>query len=187
MSNNIDYEINKELGECYLFMGEYEKAQDYYEKASEADQRKSGPYMGLAAIAMHNGDLELAYTNYSKANELNSDTKTLSGMAIVEMETGKHHMAFERFKKALSLDAGNSIALNGIVQLGYFLECLEEAIPYLEKAADEAEDMEAIRYALAGCLTSLGRDEDAKKHLEIILGVNPDNQDAQNLYAHFAA
>ena len=26
MSDLLDYEINKELGECYLFMGEYEKA-----------------------------------------------------------------------------------------------------------------------------------------------------------------
>ena len=34
MSNHLDYEINKELGECYLFMGELDKAEDYYTKAA---------------------------------------------------------------------------------------------------------------------------------------------------------
>ena len=28
MSSHLDYEINKELGECYLFMGELDKAED---------------------------------------------------------------------------------------------------------------------------------------------------------------
>lgn len=27
MSSHLDYEINKELGECYLFMGDLEKAE----------------------------------------------------------------------------------------------------------------------------------------------------------------
>ena len=187
MSNEVDYEINKELGECYLFMGEYEKAHEYYEKAASCSDEFNAPYMGMAAVALSLGDLELAYTHYSKADSVESTGKTLAGMGIVEMETGKHEQAFERFKKALSLDEVNSVAINGIVQLGYFLERLDEIIPYLEKAADNSEDMESIRYALAACLTALGRDDEAKEHLSIILGVNPANEEAQSLYAHFAA
>ena len=34
MSNQLDYEINKELGECYLFMGDFDKAEEYYRKAA---------------------------------------------------------------------------------------------------------------------------------------------------------
>ena len=35
MSNHLDYEINKELGECYLFMGDLEKAEEYLSQAVE--------------------------------------------------------------------------------------------------------------------------------------------------------
>ena len=34
MSSHLDYEINKELGECYLFMGDLNKAENYYQKAA---------------------------------------------------------------------------------------------------------------------------------------------------------
>ena len=50
--SNVDYDINKELGECYLFMGEYDKARDYYTKAIACDSAMAEPYMGLAAIAV---------------------------------------------------------------------------------------------------------------------------------------
>ncbi len=43
MSDLLDYEINKELGECYLFMGEYEKATEYYEKAAESGSEFAAP------------------------------------------------------------------------------------------------------------------------------------------------
>ena len=47
MSDLLDYEINKELGECYLFMGEYEKAAEYYEKAAASGSEFAAPQMGL--------------------------------------------------------------------------------------------------------------------------------------------
>ena len=37
MDNHLDYEINKELGECYLFMGDLDKAEEYYRKAVAND------------------------------------------------------------------------------------------------------------------------------------------------------
>ena len=39
MDNQLDYEINKELGECYLFMGDFDKAEEYYRKAASQGLR----------------------------------------------------------------------------------------------------------------------------------------------------
>ena len=41
--SQIDYEINKELGECYLFMGELERARDYYQKAISCNSAVATP------------------------------------------------------------------------------------------------------------------------------------------------
>lgn len=187
MKDSINYEINKELGECYLFMGEYEKAKEYYEKAIVCDSDRADPFMGLAAIALGEGNLEEAHAHYTKADALGSTAKTLVGLGMVEMELGKHEQAFAHFEKSLEHDPVNMIAINSVIQLGYVLKTLDRVIPLLEKAIIKDESLEAVRYALAGCLTSLGREAEAKTHLETILGANPDNAQAQNLYAGFSA
>lgn len=186
MSTHIDYEINKELGECYLFMGDFDKAETYYQKAIAAAPEEADGHMGMATVAVQKGDLDTACAHYTLAADLKPFDKPLTGLGLVEMERGKHEEAFAYFKRALDINPGNMVAINGLVQEGYFLNHLEDIIPYLQ-AAIELDDAEPVRYTLAGCLTALGRDEEAKKELETLLGVNPDNESARELYARVAA
>jgi tetratricopeptide (TPR) repeat protein len=184
--DHVDYEINKELGECYLFMGEYEKARDYYNKAVLSNPLMGDPYMGLAAIAVNAGDLEGAHALYRKANEVSPGEKPLTGLGMIEVELGKHAEAFDHFSEVLKQNPGNMMAVNSFLQLAYVLNRLEDALPYLEAALVHG-DTEAVRYALAACLASIGRKEDAKSQLEILLGENPAHDNAKQLYAQFAA
>ncbi|MDR2160981.1 MAG: tetratricopeptide repeat protein [Desulfovibrio sp.] len=185
--SQIDYEINKELGECYLFMGELDKARSYYQKAAADSSACADPYLGLAAIAVSEGSLPEALDLYRKAHDVAPGVKSLTGMAMVEAELGSREEAFAHYRAVLELDPGNMLAINNYLQLGHALNRLEEVIPFLEAALAEAEDAEVIRYALAGCLTVLGREEEAKSHLEILLRENPSHDVAQQLYAQFAA
>lgn len=184
--NLINYEINKELGECYLFMGEYEKARDYYNKAVASNGNMPDPYMGLAAIAVKEGDLEAAHSLYRKASLVRSGEKPLIGLGMVAIELSRYEEAFEHFRAALEYSPGNMVAVNSMLQLAHVLGRLEDAVPCLE-AALETGDTEAVRYALAACLISLGHDEEAREHLECLLGENPFNDSAKQLYAQFAA
>ena len=184
--SNVDYDINKELGECYLFMGEYDKARDYYTKAVTCDAGMAEPYMGLAAIAVSQGDIDGAYSLYSKANAVDPGEKPLTGLGMIEVEQGKYAEAFTHFATVLDLSPGNMMVVNSLLQLGHVLGRLPEVIPYLE-AALEPGDTEAVRFALAACLLSVGREEEAKTHLEILLGEYPSNDNAKLLYAQLAA
>lgn len=184
--NQVDYEINKELGECYLFMGEFDKARDYYTKALNCNSNMMEPYMGLAAIAVNKGELEDALALYSKANRLEAGEKPLTGMGMIAMELGRHTDAYEYFSNVLSLNPGNMVAVNSILQLAYHLERLEDVVPMLEAALIPG-DTEAVRYALAACFLTIGQADEAKQHLEILLGDNPSNDSAKQLYAHLAA
>lgn len=184
--NHVDYEINKELGECYLFMGEYDKAREYYNKAITNNSGMPDPYIGLAAIAVKEQDLQAAHALYRKANLVSPGEKPLTGLGMIEVELGKYDEAFEHFRSALEHNPGNMMVVNSILQLAYVLNRLEEIVPCLEAALDPG-DTEAVRYALAACLIALGRDEEAKTHLELLLGENPSNDSAKELYAQFAA
>ncbi len=186
MNNQVDYEINKELGECYLFMGEYEKARDYYLKAVGCDKKQLAPYIGLAALSLINGDMDEAYVFYTKANSLEQTDKSLTGMAMIECERGDYEKSYANFSAALDSNPVNMVAVNGLLQLSHFLGRLQEMLPRLELALALNND-ESIRYAYAACLLSIGQEDRAKAQLEILLGANPANAEAQQLYAQFAA
>jgi len=187
MSNQLDYEINKELGECYLFMGDMDKAEDYYRKAVDASSAQASPYLGLAAIAIQRGNLEDALTLYTKAASIDPNDKSLTGVGLVKMELGAHEEAFKYFSQALGHNPENAVALNCIVREGYNLARLEEVVPHLQSCLASAPDKEAVRVTLAGCLMSLGRNEEARHHLETVLGDNPANVGAQELFDNIAA
>lgn len=186
MSSHLDYEINKELGECYLFMGELDKAEDYYHKAAANSDEQADPYMGLATIAMQRGDMAGALNHYSKAATIQESDKALAGLGLVHMNQGEHAQAFELFRRALTLNPANAVALGCLVREGYEQKRVEEILPFL-RANLEATNEENTRITLAGCLLYLGNKEEARQHLSDVLAANPGNASAQELYDHIAA
>ncbi|MBG0778076.1 MAG: tetratricopeptide repeat protein [Desulfovibrionaceae bacterium] len=184
--SNLDYEINKELGECYLFMGDYEKAEEYYTKAAGSNGVHPDPYLGLATIAIQRGDLAGAMALYKKAAAVEACDKALAGMALVEMETGDAPTAYEHFRQALEANPENEVALLGLIQTGHCIGRLEEVPPYLENALAVDPTKHDLRYSLAGCLANLDRKDEARRHLEIILESAPDHAAAQELYGMLA-
>lgn len=182
MSSHLDYEINKELGECYLFMGDMDKAEEYYLKASGSNGVHPDPYIGLATIAVQRGDLDKALGLYTKAADIQSSDKAVAGIGLVEMELGFHNEAFSHFSDALQINPENMVAVFGMVQLGYMLQRLDAVVPHLVNILALAPDKNDVRFTLAGCLVSMGEVEEATRHLDEILMREPDNATAIELY-----
>ncbi len=187
MSNHLDYEINKELGECYLFMGDLDKAEEYYRKAIASNNTFVAPYLGLATIAVQNGKLDEAMVLYTKASSIELSDKTLTGIGLVLMEQEEHEKAYEHFSRALEMNAENIIALNCLVREGHHLGRLEEVVPVLEISMRVSSEGSSIRVSLAGILMALGRFDEAKAHLEEVLGIDPNNESARDLINSMAA
>jgi len=187
MSTNLDYEINKELGECYLFMGELDKAEGYYKKAIGSNGVHADPYLGLATISVQRGELDKALTLYKKAADIEEGDKPLAGMALVEMELGREEEAFGHLTKALDKNPENMVAIFGLIRLGHTMNRLEQVVPHLENYLQLDPVKTEIRYSLAGCLICLGRNAEAKEHLERILEADPENAQAKELMSQAAA
>ncbi len=177
----VDYEINKELGECYLFMGELDKAEEHYLKASTAATEEADAYIGLATVAVHRTDLANAETFYQKACDLRPCDKALSGLGLVANELKESEAAFGYFEKALQFNSDNLVALLSIVRLAHELEKLETIVPFLNAYLELNPAQEDVRYTLAGCLVCLNLHQEAKEHLSILLEKNPNNAIAQEL------
>ena len=173
MSSHLDYEINKELGECYLFMGELDKAESYYQKAASSNGVHPDPYLGLATIAVQRGDLGHAMAMYQKAEGIASSDKSLAGIALISAQQGESDKAFDLFAKALSMNPENIVALFGLVQVAHILGRTAEAISPLAHYLELNPGKSEVRYALSGCLVAGGRTAEAKAHLEQILETAP--------------
>jgi tetratricopeptide (TPR) repeat protein len=183
--SHLDYEINKELGECYLFMGELDKAEDYYKKAASSNGIHPDPYLGLATIAVQRGELENALTLYTKAHGIDANDKTFAGMGLVKMEQGERADAFSLFQEALARNPENMVALLSIIRLGHELERLQEILASLENYLSINPGKSEVRYSLAGCLVCLDRKDEAQAQLEQIIAADPDFAPAQELLAQF--
>ena len=181
MTNHLDYEINKELGECYLFMGDLDKAVEYYDKAINSNGRHPDPYLGLATIAVQRGDLDKAMVLYKKAAEIDPDDKALAGMALIEMENGAHEEAFAHFSQAVDKNPENMVAISCLVQLGHIMDRLTDVIPRLADYLAIDPFKSEVRYSLAGCLVAVGDKEEAALHLERILENDPEHGPALDL------
>ena len=187
MDNHLDYEINKELGECYLFMGDLDKAEEYYRKAMSSNGVHADPYLGLATVAVQRGNIDDALVLYRKAASIEACDKSLAGIALVLMEKGEHEEAFDALLKALDKNPQNMIATHCAVQEAHYLNRLEEVLPCLENFLALESDNRAVRISLVGCLASLGRQKEAVSHLEEILKINPEDTEAKELFDALAA
>jgi tetratricopeptide (TPR) repeat protein len=179
--SHLDYEINKELGECYLFMGELEKAEDYYKKAASSNGIHPDPYLGLATIAIQRGELVTALALYNKAHSIDATDKTFAGIGLVKMETGEKDVAFDMFAQALAKNPENMVALYSIIRLGHELERLTEIVPLLENYLSIDPGKSEVRYSLAGCMVCLDRKDDAHNQLTLLLESDPDFAAAREL------
>ncbi|WP_022662482.1 tetratricopeptide repeat protein [Paucidesulfovibrio longus] len=183
MSAHLDYEINKELGECYLFMGELDKAEEYYQKAAKSNGIHPDPYLGLATIAVQRGALEEAMTQYQKAHTIEATDKSHAGIGLILMESGDPGGAFEHFVEALVINPENMVALFSMVRLGHETDRLGEIVPHLENYLSIDPGKHEVRYALAGCLVCMDLKAEAVAQLERILEADPANDAAQELLA----
>ncbi|NDV19556.1 tetratricopeptide repeat protein [Pseudodesulfovibrio sp. JC047] len=181
MSGHLDYEINKELGECYLFMGELDKAEEYYNKAVSSNGVHPDPYLGLATVAVQRGQLEDAMTMYEKAHSIEPSDKSLSGIGLIRLEKGETEEAYSLFTEAITRNPENMVALFSLVRLGHELQRLEKIVPYLEAYLEIDPDKFEVRYSLAGSLVCLDRKDAARVQLETILEADPSHEAAKEM------
>ncbi|MDR2851389.1 MAG: tetratricopeptide repeat protein [Desulfovibrio sp.] len=187
MDTQLDYEINKELGECYLVMGDFDKAEEYYRRAAGNNSKSAEPYMGLATVAVQRSELDKAIVLYEKAAAVEESDKALCGIGLVYMEQGEHEKAYDYFSRALDKAPENIVALNCLIREAYRTDSVAKSLRHLEAALETGIGTEAVRVTLAGCLIWLGCGDEARRHLETVLGSNPAHDSARELIATMAA
>ncbi|MFB0524943.1 MAG: tetratricopeptide repeat protein [Phycisphaerae bacterium] len=176
------YEVLQELGDCYTSIGDYARAQRYYEKAASLGPDEPGPYVGLGVVALQKNLLDDAEIAFRVACRLGPDcAKAYAGLAMVSQQKQDYQQAFELYMKSLELDSDNITALLGLFQTSCQMGSFAKIIYYLEAYLNMHPGDTAVSFSLAALYMREGRLEQSKKILLDILAMDPANQDAANL------
>lgn len=112
-----DIELNHYLGTLYFFDGEIKKAEFYYKKALELNERNANIYNDLALIDMHRNDLEAAISHLERALQLNPKHQEAQyNLAVVFGLKGEKEKAISAWQTYLKLDTDSSSHWNRLAQ-----------------------------------------------------------------------
>ena len=152
--------IQGELGVIFYYLGELDKASEYYEKALELDEGlgiKEGIARHLRSIGLiyrTKGELDKALEYYEKALELDEGlgikegiAKDLGNIGIIYRIKGELDKALDYYGKALELDKevgrkeGIAIQLGNIGTVYRIKGELDKALDYYRKALELDEEV----------------------------------------------
>jgi len=176
------FDVLKELGDCHAMVGEFEEAQECYDRAAVLAPDEAGPYVGCGVMELQKGNLADAEAAFKVACRLDARcSKAWCGLAMIRQQEGGTQEAFDYYLKSLELDRDNLTALLGLFQLsckagtfGRVIECLEV---YLDMHPGDL----SVMFCLATLHLKDGRCRKAERLLRDIIVLDPVNTEAVNL------
>jgi tetratricopeptide (TPR) repeat protein len=170
------------MGDCYISVGDYSRAQQCYEKAASLGPDEPGPYIGLGVAALQRRQLDEAEIAFKVACRLDpACAKAYAGLAMVVQQRKNYERAFELYMKSLELDSDNISALLGLFQVSCQMGSFAQVIHYLEVYLDMHPGDTSVMFALAALYMKDNVPEKSRKVLLELLSIEPANKDAANL------
>ncbi|XP_004712076.1 Bardet-Biedl syndrome 4 protein isoform X1 [Echinops telfairi] len=105
--NQKDWEICHNLGVCYIYLKQFNKAQEQLHSALQL-HRHDLTYIMLGKIHLLEGDLDKAIEIYKEAVEFSPEnTELLTSLGLLYLQLGIYQKAFEHLGNALTYDPTN--------------------------------------------------------------------------------
>jgi tetratricopeptide (TPR) repeat protein len=171
-----------DLGDCFASIGQFEQAQECYDRAAIDDPDRADPYVGIGMIALNGGRVYEAINAFKVAKRLDeNNAKAHCGLAVAYQQIEEFSDAFDHYLKCLELDTDNLTALLGLFQTSCLMGSFSKVIHYLEVYLDMHSDDTSVMFCLATLYMKDASLFQSKKILRDILKIEPENTDSANL------
>ncbi len=179
-----NYELLKELGDCYAAVDNYPRALECYRQAVDAAPRQAGPYVGLGVIGLQTDQIEDAEKAFAMAITLQPQChEAFGGMAMIYQRKQQYAHAFDMYLKCLEIDSDNLVALLGLFQTSVQMGEFSKVIYYLEVFLESHPDDVSVLFCVATLYARDGRLEEARDTLIKVLVLEPGKKEAADLLA----
>lgn len=176
------FEIYKNLGNIQVRRGDFDAAEDCYNRAFNADSKSDALFVNFGTLEINRDNLEAAGERFRAALDLNEkNDRAWVGLALVHRSKGDFELSWANLERAIDLNPRNRTALKLIVEWGVRDGRVQVAAERLESyLAVDGEDAE-MAFSFAKCLTLLGRLSDALLECERVVALDPEQGEAQRL------
>lgn len=176
------------MGEAYLAQGNRQKAREWLAPGTFTPQSAAEGWRALARLEWGDGDYAAAGKAFERALAILPDDAGLwVEIGRLRYASGQHRLAISAAEHALQLDPANVRALEFRGQLAQDRHGLLAALPWFEKALQQAPDDVPVLLENAATLGDLGRASDCLVLTRQVLKLSPGHPRAYYLQAVLAA
>ena len=195
MDANSYYEFAYELHKA----NKIDDAINFYLETIKLDNKKIDAYVNLSQAYRQKKNYKDALAIIKKAQLIapdNDQVKNQYSLITNEYTSNKYAAASNAYEsgdyqKAINeyklIDPPTADALIGIAASYQALSNSQEALNYYKKAMELAPDNEDIPVYIASLYVNLNDNANAKKYIDIALGINPNNKQAKELSQYLLA
>jgi tetratricopeptide (TPR) repeat protein len=134
------FEIFKNVGNLFVRRGDFESAEEFYNKAYAIKTDSDTLLVNYGILEMQRGDLNRARDRFRSAVQYNeSNDKAWIGLAMVHFDFGDEELGVANLKRALDLDPQNRTAiqlalqkLNLSIHGTYLIEVISQFLSYVD-------------------------------------------------------
>lgn len=177
------FDIYKNVGNIHVRAGDYEAAEEYYDKAYTLQPESHVLLVNYGTLEIQRGSWDNAVMRFRRAVEINpSSDRAWVGLAMVHRTMGDLELAKANLERALDINGGNRTALRLIVDWAAqdhdFGSAIERMQHYVSSQGGEDTEM---CFTLAKILVQSGRLREARIETERVLALDPEFDNADNL------
>ena len=170
------FEVFKNLGNIAMREGDFEGAEEYYNKAFTIDPRSDVLHINLGTLALQQQEQNLAVTRFRTALEINPrNDKAWVGLALVHNEMGDHVLSRANLENALDINSKNRTAVHLAASWAIRDQDYPFAIESLENFVSDVDCDEEMSLLLIHLFCMRNQFVEARLELERLLLWEPTN------------
>lgn len=175
-------EISAKLAELYKMKGSFVEARAHFLAVAEHYQQQGKKtealaiWKQIAELDPNNTDIYLTIAEACQEEEQFEDAVKAfieSGQRLAKHE--RHEAAVDSFSKALKINSGDMLAIQGLVKSQISLGYSDEAAKTLEDLNEKQPNNKDVIYLLADCYMDLNKPQEAEKAIVRLVEREPAN------------
>jgi Tfp pilus assembly protein PilF len=171
------FEVFKNLGNIAMREGDFEGAEEYYNKAFTIDAKSDVLHINLGTLALQQQEQDLAVTRFRTALEINPrNDKAWVGLALVHNEMGDHVLSRANLENALDINSRNRTAVHLAASWAIRDQDYAFAIESLENFVSDVDCDEEMSLLLIHLFCMRNQFVEARLELERLLLWEPTNE-----------
>lgn len=176
------FTIHKNLGNCYMHLGQLNNAEAHYRKAYEIEPQSDSLHVNIGGLALKKGDLATASLHFREAVRINGKNASAhTGTGLAQLGQGNKQQAHDAFAEALRIDIHDATALFNLVKCAYELRQFATASELVQEYIKNNTVNSNILYSYAGILFHQGLYKEALEECEKLLSFNSSHEGAKKI------